>query len=457
MLLWRLALVVIPLLAGCATYHPKPLSGADVDAVLQTPDRVELTRRAGELRDPAQPPVNLDFSQPLTGDEIAVIAVLANPELRALRTEQDVADAQAFASGLLPDPQVSAGFDSVLSPDNAGLSTGYAASLSFDLLAALVTRDVDRQAARATAEKVRLDIAWQEWATAGQARLLAVRWFYQQQAAALAMTTADAAGRAESRALRAARSRDLNDDEVEARRIAASEARNRALTATRDADGTRLELNRILGLRPEETVALADPVALTVWQPPDAEQLFATARTRRLDLRALEQGYASQEATVHRAVLGQYPRLGITLNRARDTSRVNTFGPAVAFDLPLWNHNRGEVAVASADRDRMRAEYAARLYGARADIAELVAALNIDESARADLAAQVPELQRIAGAYEQAAARADVTLPVAETARAAALDRQLAWLALQQSCAEQRLALAVAAGLPLAESTFNMP
>jgi hypothetical protein len=79
------------------------------------PDRSELVRAAGELNHPGVPPVALDFSKPLTGAEIAAIAVLANPDLRALRTQQRVADAQVFASGLLPDPQLSAGFDAVLS------------------------------------------------------------------------------------------------------------------------------------------------------------------------------------------------------------------------------------------------------------------------------------------------------------------------------------------------------
>jgi predicted secreted protein len=69
----------------------------------------------------------------------------------------------------------------------------------------------------------------------------------------------------------------------------------------------------------------------------------------------------------------------------------------------------------------------------------------------------MPELQRLAAAYEQAAQIGDVTLPVAESARAAALDKQLAWLALQQSCAEQRLALAVAVGLPISDSSPSTP
>jgi len=35
--------------------------------------------------------------------------------------------------------------------------------------------------------------------------------------------------------------------------------------------------------------------------------------------------------------------------------------------------------------------------------------------------------------------------------------KQLAWLALQQSCAEQRIALAVAVGLPISDSSPSTP
>jgi outer membrane protein TolC len=40
-------------------------------------------------------------------DDIATIAVLHNPDLKAARAKVGVARAQAFAAGLLPDPQLS--------------------------------------------------------------------------------------------------------------------------------------------------------------------------------------------------------------------------------------------------------------------------------------------------------------------------------------------------------------
>jgi cobalt-zinc-cadmium efflux system outer membrane protein len=178
-----LTAVTLMMMAGCTFYHPQPLAAPDVEAILDSPDRNALTDQAAQLQHPLLPPIKLDFSQPLTGPEIQAIAVLANPDLRALRTQQGVADAQVFSSGLLPDPQVSLGFDKLLSPRDQGYSNAYAGSVSLDLLGALAGLPTERQAAKAAAAQQRNDIAWQEWTTAGQARLLAVRLVYQVKGA----------------------------------------------------------------------------------------------------------------------------------------------------------------------------------------------------------------------------------------------------------------------------------
>ena len=433
-------------LPACTIYHAAPLAGREVEAVLAAPDRAELEHAAPLLQHPQLRPLRLDLGAPLSPDEVAVISVLANPDLRALREQQHVAEAQVFASGLLPDPQLGFGRDRITGAPDASYSASWAASLALDVLGPLVTRGVELQAARAHAGSVRLDIAWAEWATAGQARLLAVRLYYQERAAVIAEAAAVVAQRALSRSLTAAGRRELKADEIEIRRVAAAESAARALAARRDAGATHLELNRMLGFPPDAALALAPPSPLASWPGADAAALFTAARLSRLDLKALAAEYDNQEAVLHRAVLAQYPRLTLTLNRARDTSRVHTSGEAVNLDLPLWNRARGSIRVASADRSRLRAEYAARLHQTRADIAVLVAALARDEQARQALAVQAPDLERIAAAYETAAKRGDVTAPAAEAARAAATDRSLALLAVEQACAEERIALALAAG-----------
>ena len=445
----RAGLVLATALAGgCTLYHAKPLTGGEATKVLTSPDRTDLAKRAAAFRHPLLAPVDLDFSRPLTADEVAVIVVLTNPDLVALRAQQSVARAQVFAAGLLPDPQLGGSRERVVSPRDQGYTTASAENVSVDVLGALATRSLARAAASASADALRLDIAWHEWTTAGEARLLALRLPYQEHSLDLATGAESLTERALAAASDLAASGDLKADEVEARRLSAMDARARRLSAERELEATRLDLNRLLGLAPGEKLVLASSPALAPWSTPDANELFAAARLQRLDLKALELGYQGQEATYHREILGQYPRLTIGINRTTDTSSVLTLGPAISLDLPLWNRNRGPIEVARAERERLAAEYSARLFQTRADIAALVTVLDRDERNRAVLRERVPRLVAIADATDAAAESGDVTRAVADTARLAATERELELIGAEQSCAEQRLALKLAVGAP---------
>ncbi|MHB1581637.1 MAG: TolC family protein, partial [Acidithiobacillus sp.] len=94
------------LLAGCASYHAEPLQTR-----LAATAKVEREMAAALRHDhPASAqPVNLHA--PLSGEDLGEIAVLLNPDLRAMRAQIGVAQAQVFAAGLLPDPQLSLSAD----------------------------------------------------------------------------------------------------------------------------------------------------------------------------------------------------------------------------------------------------------------------------------------------------------------------------------------------------------
>lgn len=428
-------------LAGCAVYRPAPLAG-EADAVLRQPD---LSAALSQAR---PKPVAIDLSQPLTPEALGLIAVVTNPDLKAERVKAKVADAQVFDAGLLPDPSITLGADYLLSgPDP---TNGFTGQVAVDLNA-LRTRQVSLKIARSARDQVRYDLAWQEQQTAGQARLLAARIAALGQALALDEQARDTARRTLTRTLEAAARGDVKADDVEARRIAAVEASDKTLQAERDFGAARLDLNRLLGVRPDTVIRIAPET------PPqaqlDAEALFAQARARRLDLRALEAGYDSQEATTRKAVMDQFPNLQLTISRAQDTANNQTLGPQVNFTLPVWNRNAGGIAIARATREQLRAEYAARIFATRADIAELVEGLKLARRQRDDMAAQVGPLVRIAAATEQAVARGDIAQASGDAARQSVADKQLALVGLDQAIAEQTVALELAVGAPLTEQT----
>lgn len=169
---------------------------------------------------------------------------------------------------------------------------------------------------------------------------------------------------------------------------------------------------------------------------------------RRLDLQALRAGYGAAEADLHKAVLEQFPNLSLGLAYARDTSDNKTLGPAIGFTLPLWNRNRGGIAVAKATREQLHAEYAARLFQTRAEIDTVIGELETLRAQREQLRAHMPALRDYADSAARAARRGDLAPAAAETAAQALRDRRLSLLQLDQQIAEQTIALELLSGGP---------
>ncbi len=438
---FTLPLVAASLLAGCAHYTPKPL-GAPSD-ILVGPDIAILSADAEKIDRPYLKPQPIDLSSPLTPNALAVIAVLENPDLKAQRAKAGVTTAQVFSARLLPDPTFQGGFDKLLSgPD---IFNGFGGQIGFDLNQ-LRTARVTRQSGEAAKLQVRLDLAWAEWQTSGQARLQGVRVLALTAQLEVAQASAESARRLFDASSRAAGRGDAAAGDLDTRRQALLDASAKARTAETDLGAARADLNRQLGLPPEIMLRLAAPDPSPV--PPPGATLMAQAVERRLDLQALRAGYGVAEADLHKAVLDQFPNLSLTVAYARDTADNRTLGPQLGFTLPLWNRNRGAIAVAKATREQLRAEYDARLFQTRAQIETAVGGVATLRRQRGELAGQLPAIDRYAAATERAAKRGDLSQATADTALQASRDRKLALLQLDQQIAEQTIALELLSGGP---------
>jgi outer membrane protein TolC len=427
--------------SGCARYGPRPLPSSD--AILAAPAPAILSIEAQQIRRPYLEPQPVDLSKPLTPNALAVIAVLENPDLKAQRAKVGVTDAQAFAARLLPDPTFQANYDFLISgPDQYN---GYGAQIGFDLNA-LRTRTVTREAGAAQERQVRLDVAWAEWNTAGQARLQGVRVFELERQVGLAEESARSAQELFDAVSRAAGRGDLSATDLDARRQSLLDAQSRLRKMQSDLVAARADLDKQLGLPPEVSLKLAPPAPSP--DPPPPETLVAEAIARRLDLQGLRAGYEAGEANLHKAILEQFPNLSLSLAAASDTANNKTIGPAIGFTLPLWNRNRGNIAIATATRAQLRAEYEARVMQTRADIVAAVNGINALRQQRSDLTQQLPALQRYAAATRRAANRGDISMATAQTAEQAVRDRELAFLQLEQQIEEQTIALELLSGGP---------
>jgi outer membrane protein TolC len=431
---------------GCVAYHAKPLSPKSIEEQLAPPAADVLRVRSGALRHPSLPPIAVDVTDGLTPDEAAVLAVLLNPGLRAERDRLALAEAQVVEAKILPNPEFSYGRDAPVSgpPDAV---TGFAAGLSM-AINEILTRKTRVEAARAGQGSVVLEIAWREWQTAEAAKMALYSIVASQEAERLA---AEASSRMDENVALVRRAVDagiLTRADVAAAESAAAEARADLLDARAGLELRRLDLNRLLGLPGSEFVPPQDGVEL-----PDHVDTLAAAdlepylEDRRLDLQALRQGYASQEASLHEAILGQFPRLVLAVSRARDTGNVTTRGFSVTLGLPLFDRNRGAIAAATASRQQLFDEYVSRVFDARADVASAVEEVHaLDLRLEAERHAEASTLD-LEATYREAMAQGQVTALDYVNAWRAYQAVRLRQIVLRGQLQEARVKLELASGL----------
>ncbi|HUY04409.1 MAG TPA: TolC family protein [Rhodocyclaceae bacterium] len=436
-------------LAACAGYAPRPL-----------PERVDLPQAASAISvDAASLPFRdlsahvFDPANGLDSDEVAMLAVANNPQLREMRDELGIARAQAFAAGLLPDPQLGASFDH---PSNgaAGNTNGFSLNPSYDV-SALLLRSSRVGAAGANLRRVNLELLWQEWQVVGRARLLFARLIAQQalldQARAERKLLAERY-RSSRRALAAGNvTLDLAGADLAA--LQQVERRSNELERSRLQD--RAALDRLLGLAADAPLDLVgEPAPAVVDAAIDAKRVRADLEQRlkqRPDLRALRAGYHSQEAKFRGAILAQFPALNIGLTRARDTSGLYTVGFGLSLSLPIFNANRGNIAIAKATRRKLYDEYQDRLNSAAGEVAVALENLpllqdQLRRSRRGEIAL-VTAAKRAEAAYRAG----NLAAPDAVRLQTAALDKRSEAIELKEALMEQRIALEVLLGPDLPE------
>src|SRR6185312_15214563 len=238
---------VSALLAGCATYRPLPLDNAPRQ---QKP--ADITVPAASMPVPELRAHRFDPADGLDVTEVAMLAVANNPDLRSQRDGEGIARAQAFAAGLLPDPQVSYERDRP-DPHQAENTTAFNLGLTWNL-GDLLTRSARVASAKADARQVHLDLLWNEWQTIAQARTLFDKLYSTRALVARLQQEHDALAPIQQYIERALKAGDLTYDSASAGLNAASDVDNKLADARRQLDQTEHDLHALLGL--DDSVSL---------------------------------------------------------------------------------------------------------------------------------------------------------------------------------------------------------
>ncbi|WP_254423792.1 TolC family protein [Rhodanobacter sp. C03] len=426
--------MAVALLSACATYAPASLGAGEGAASV-----MQLTAPVAPMPALALPEHRFDPSDGLDVTEVAMLAVVNSPALKVKRDELGIARAQAFSAGLLPDPQLSFGKDYLTHP-GPGLSSAYNLGLSEDVTA-LLTRSSRRAAARSQAEQVNLALLWAEWQSVAQARLL----FDQVQT----LRAQQVRLRIEQAALaplepaihKALRAGNLTYDGASVGFNAGADVRKRLADSAIALHQAETDLHVLLGLAPSAPLDLVGAPYRASPTPEQVQQALADLPRRRPDLLALQAGYQSQEAKLRAAILAQFPALNIGFTTARDTTDVSTRGFSIGITLPLFDRNRGNIAIEKATRQQLKDDYEARVLDTRSDMQRLVADLATLTQQRVTLAAHAQQLDAARRAAETAWQQRLLDWPTYLAIRGNALGTDLDLLDLQQQQATRAIAL----------------
>lgn len=433
--MWSSALALV-CVSGCAVYHPVVLPpGPDLT---KTPS---LTVPASEFWLPGLKP----HPFPKSGlDETAVttLAVFDNPSLKAARLQAGVAGAQLLEAGLLPDPVLNANFAT------SALDYGGGVGLTEDVRA-LITRGAAKARARANRQQVHLNILWQEWQVAERARELFIQSRADAQLQKVLSSTRDLLANRYREDRKALQGGDATLSTVTADLTLLTDADTKLRQLALSANLTDHQLNELLGLKPDVRLRLIGPDIAESLSQHQFRTALAIISHHRADLLALQAGYHAGEQNVREAILAQFPAvsIGVTLNRD-PIEGVNDFGPNVRVSLPIFNRNRGQIAIQRATRAVLRETYEARLDQATSQADQVWGATTIMQRQLRSLNAHVSTLEKTAAAAKQGFQEGNISAALYVNMESSLLARQAEAIQLRASLASAQSALRTLLGLP---------
>lgn len=426
--------ILILLLGGCATYQPLPLD-QHAHAPAQ-PGDIKVDSSVLRLFPPRHH--RFDPGRGLDMTDVAILAVANNPQLKLARDERGIAHAQAFDAGLLPDP--------VLDLAHGTPTGGPAEASSFDLglsydVEALLAHPLAKRAADASAREVDLDLLWMEWQVIGEARQLFVRDVYQAKMLAVLHEEAGTLTKQHARLLAASKNGDVSQAAVVADLSELQAAETRLHDTERQVLKARQDLDALLGLSPDAPLRLVGPATVATLDATEVHRDLDDLSHRRPDLMGLQAGCRSADARYRQAILEQFPAIQVGFTRARDTDGIYTRGFQVSLTLPIFNRNRGNIAITKATRKKLHDEYAVRLTQARAQVERILQDQALLVRQRTQLQRAVAYASEAMDRMEATATPGDVSDAFKVQQQSNVLDRRLDLLDIDETLLEQKVVL----------------
>lgn len=351
-------------LAGCATYQPKPLDLAQLVERFGTRSLINPALHAyleQQLGRPVSPWPLARWNREM----FTLAAGFYSPALAAARAQQQAAQAGITSAGARPNPTLQFPFEYTLNHQGEGrpITTGPALDWPFEPGGKRAAR-IDQAAA--LAEAARLNTLNDAWKIRSQVRAALLEIFADTRRMVL---LADKAALQKSAV------------EMLERRLAAGAA---AMPDVRRAQlllaQTRSELAAAQGALRDARAQLATTVGIPVTAldavdvdftefeyaavAPSPAEARRAAILHRADLRSALAEYDASQAALHLEIARQYPDIHLGVGYTYDTGANKISFGLAGLTLPLFDTNRGAIAQAEAGRT----ERAARVEALQAAI-----------------------------------------------------------------------------------------
>ena len=359
---------ILVFVAGCATFHPQPISpektAAAFDARSLTDEKLRAFLETNRVTFPG-PHDAWDLQQ------LTLAAFYFQPVLAEARAQLLAAQAAKITAGERPNPSVSVtpGYDSQI-PDTP---SPWIVPVSFDLPIETAGKRGKRIAeAEHLAEAARWNLVGTVWQVRSQIRAALLNFYSARETAALLARAETAQSNVVRLLAGQLAAGAVAEFEVTQARTALAAAQLSRQDAVGRANQARVELTHALGV---PTRAL-DGVKLSFAElnrfPRDLTQpkIRQQALLNRADVRGALAEYAASQSALQLEIANQYPDIHLGPGYGWNTGSAgdNEWELGLTVTLPALNHNQGPVAEAEAKRAQAAAHFLAVQANAVAEI-----------------------------------------------------------------------------------------
>ncbi len=424
--------VLMLIVSACSTYQSKPLPTKPAFAKRN----VQVTIRTASLPFPKTKPHRINVAQGLDMTDVAMLAVVNDPLLKVARDDAKVAAAQAFSARLLPDPQFH--FDRLF-PINPGVK-GFDTALSYDFTA-LLTYNTKKNAAIEAEQQTNLNVLWQEWQVIIQAETLFNQIVSERAQLKVFLHYYSVISLAYQRIQQALQERNATLSSVGTQLLALQSGIQQINTIEQHLHQNQYALNKLLNLAPKTKLTLNPVFPLKSFNVREVKQALHNLALRRPDLLALKAGYKSQDLKYRQAIINQFPTLNIGFTRSTDTTDAKYYGFGVTLNLPLFNANRGNVAIEKATRQKLYDDFQQRLNAAYNDVYRILDQQNLLLTQYQQAKLRMKTLESLASSANITYQHHDMTIIDYSAIVINLIHAKLIVLSLKQLLNEQRIAL----------------